>query len=303
MLGSARSSMPAARGSGRGAALVTTRQFPHTQGDAGLGGHLLRRLAPHLFLALALIAAAARLYRPAFGASDLYVTPDSGEYAVGAHRLATLGRYDLEIERIAYPPRYPPWFSLCLSPAYSSPRASSEQASSSCCCLPGRCGGRRGDRSKTGRGLGRERGSRPPVTNAQYAWLSREIRPMCRPRRSRCGPGGSSSRYGSGRGRSARGPRRELCAAAQASASRTWRCSALAWLVLRSRGVARQARCPLGPGCCGRARDGALQHYAFGDWRRNFKVLVPGAVRLPGADFLARYIGATSGRSGMSISP
>ena len=37
---------------------------------------------------------------------------------MGAHRLATLGRYDLEIDGVAYPPRYGPWFSAVLAPVY-----------------------------------------------------------------------------------------------------------------------------------------------------------------------------------------
>ena len=35
-----------------------------------------------------------------------------------AQRLATLGRYDLEIDRVSYPPRYPPWMSLLMAPLY-----------------------------------------------------------------------------------------------------------------------------------------------------------------------------------------
>jgi 4-amino-4-deoxy-L-arabinose transferase-like glycosyltransferase len=76
------------------------------------------RLLPRIVIALAVLAAAIRLYRPAYDASDLVITPDSLEYAVGAERIADLGRFDLEIERASYPPKVPPWFSLCLAPAY-----------------------------------------------------------------------------------------------------------------------------------------------------------------------------------------
>jgi 4-amino-4-deoxy-L-arabinose transferase-like glycosyltransferase len=66
-----------------------------------------------------LLAAATRLSRSPWRASDLAIVPDSGEYAVGAQRFATLGRYDIEIAGVAYPPRYPPWFSVAvLAPAY-----------------------------------------------------------------------------------------------------------------------------------------------------------------------------------------
>ncbi len=71
-----------------------------------------------LLLVIVLFVAAMRLWRSPWSASDLAVIPDSIEYAVGAQRLATLGHYDIEIEGVAYPPRYPPWFSALLAPAY-----------------------------------------------------------------------------------------------------------------------------------------------------------------------------------------
>src|SRR5260221_7365454 len=70
-----------------------------------------------LFLVLAL--AAVRLWRTPWSAWELTPVPDSVEYAIGAQRLVTLGRYDLEIERVSYPPRSSPWISLALAPAYA----------------------------------------------------------------------------------------------------------------------------------------------------------------------------------------
>jgi 4-amino-4-deoxy-L-arabinose transferase-like glycosyltransferase len=69
-------------------------------------------------LIVILLVAMLRLWRSPWSASDLAVIPDSVEYAVGAQRLATLGHYDIGIEGVAYPPRYPPWFSMLLWPAY-----------------------------------------------------------------------------------------------------------------------------------------------------------------------------------------
>ena len=73
------------------------------------------RWLPTLMVAL---MAFAILRVDSYRASDLRVVPDSVEYAVGAHRLVTEGRYDLVIEGVSYPPRYEPWFSaLFLAPA------------------------------------------------------------------------------------------------------------------------------------------------------------------------------------------
>ena len=46
------------------------------------------------------------------------LVPDSLEYATGAQRLATLGRFDLPIGEQILPSRYPPTFSALLAPAY-----------------------------------------------------------------------------------------------------------------------------------------------------------------------------------------
>lgn len=70
-------------------------------------------------LLVVLLAAGVRLWRSPWSASDLAVIPDSVEYAIGAERLVTLGHYDIEIEGVAYPPRFPPWFSFLLAPAYA----------------------------------------------------------------------------------------------------------------------------------------------------------------------------------------
>jgi hypothetical protein len=73
-----------------------------------------------LFLfALVIALAAVKLWRSPWSASDLSVVPDSVEYAVSAQRVATLGRYDVEIAGMAYPPRALPWFPLLLAPAYA----------------------------------------------------------------------------------------------------------------------------------------------------------------------------------------
>jgi 4-amino-4-deoxy-L-arabinose transferase-like glycosyltransferase len=71
-----------------------------------------------LLFVLVIAVAGVRLWRSPWSASDLTVIPDSIEYAVGAQRLVTLGRYDIDVAGMSYPPRYPPWFSLLLAPAY-----------------------------------------------------------------------------------------------------------------------------------------------------------------------------------------
>jgi hypothetical protein len=73
-----------------------------------------RRILPVLIA----IVSAIYLFRSPYSASNCEVIPETGEYAIGAQRLATLGRYDLEIDRVSYPPRYPPWLSLMMTPLY-----------------------------------------------------------------------------------------------------------------------------------------------------------------------------------------
>lgn len=57
-------------------------------------------------------------WRPSDDVLGRLFVPDGIEYAVGAQRLATLGRYDIVVDGVAHPPRYPPGFSTLLAPAY-----------------------------------------------------------------------------------------------------------------------------------------------------------------------------------------
>lgn len=69
-------------------------------------------------IVLTVLLAARHLYRSPYSASDLRVTPDEVEYAVCAKRIATLGRYDLELDGVSTPPHSTPWFSALLAPVY-----------------------------------------------------------------------------------------------------------------------------------------------------------------------------------------
>lgn len=72
---------------------------------------------PRFLLALVLlvvIVAAWRLWRSPFNASNLEIVPDSVEYAVAADRVATHQGYNLLVDGVVRPPRYPPWFSVGL---------------------------------------------------------------------------------------------------------------------------------------------------------------------------------------------
>lgn len=69
---------------------------------------------------LVALLAGFRLYRSPWSASALEIVPDSVEYAIGAQRFATLHSYDIVIDGVSYPPRYPPWFSVAiLAPVYA----------------------------------------------------------------------------------------------------------------------------------------------------------------------------------------
>ena len=68
---------------------------------------------------LLILAAVVALYRSPYSASDLEISPDSVEYAIGAVRLWTKGQYSIVIEGKAYPPRYPLLPSALLVPAYA----------------------------------------------------------------------------------------------------------------------------------------------------------------------------------------
>ncbi len=59
------------------------------------------------------------LFRSPFDAGNLGKEPDSGEYAVGAWRLATQGHFNIVLLGKTYPDRYPPGFpALILAPVY-----------------------------------------------------------------------------------------------------------------------------------------------------------------------------------------
>lgn len=97
---------------------------------------LFTQILPLLALVLVTVLAARHLYRTPYSASDLRVTPDEVEYALCARRIATLGRYDLELDRaegmaavgdtgrqagataVSTPPHSTPWFSALLAPVY-----------------------------------------------------------------------------------------------------------------------------------------------------------------------------------------
>lgn len=65
-----------------------------------------------LIVTLVVLLAAWRLWRSPWSASDLEVGPDSIEYVVAADRFATHHGYNLVIDGVTRPPRYPPWFSV-----------------------------------------------------------------------------------------------------------------------------------------------------------------------------------------------
>jgi len=63
---------------------------------------------------LVVLLAGWRLWRSPRNASNLEIVPDSVEYAVAADRVATHQGYNLLVEGVVRPPRYPPWFSVGL---------------------------------------------------------------------------------------------------------------------------------------------------------------------------------------------
>jgi 4-amino-4-deoxy-L-arabinose transferase-like glycosyltransferase len=67
-----------------------------------------------LILVLVALLSAWRLWRSPWSASNLEVGPDSIEYAVAADRFVTHHGYNLLIDGVTRPPRYPPWFSVGL---------------------------------------------------------------------------------------------------------------------------------------------------------------------------------------------
>lgn len=81
--------------------------------------HSTRRLATIVVPLLLAATAATLVFRTVYSASALTDYPDEVEYALGAHRLATEGRYEIVVQGERLPPRYPPWFSaLIIAPAY-----------------------------------------------------------------------------------------------------------------------------------------------------------------------------------------
>lgn len=65
-----------------------------------------------------LVVVMAITWRPSGYVLGRLFVPDGIEYAVGAQRLATAGRYDIVVDAASHPPRYPPGFSCLLAPAY-----------------------------------------------------------------------------------------------------------------------------------------------------------------------------------------
>ena len=73
----------------------------------------ITRLGTLIVILVALLAAF-RLWRSPYNASNLEIVPDSVEYAVAADRFATHQGYNLLIDGVVRPARYPPWFSVGL---------------------------------------------------------------------------------------------------------------------------------------------------------------------------------------------
>jgi hypothetical protein len=67
-----------------------------------------------LIVTLVVLLAAWRLWRSPWSVSNLEVGPDSIEYVVAADRFVTHHGYNLVIDGVTRPPRYPPWFSVGL---------------------------------------------------------------------------------------------------------------------------------------------------------------------------------------------
>jgi 4-amino-4-deoxy-L-arabinose transferase-like glycosyltransferase len=67
-----------------------------------------------LLATLIVLMAAWRLWRSPWSAGNLEIVPDSVEYAVAADRVATHQGYNLLVDGVVRPPRYPPWFSVGL---------------------------------------------------------------------------------------------------------------------------------------------------------------------------------------------
>jgi 4-amino-4-deoxy-L-arabinose transferase-like glycosyltransferase len=76
------------------------------------------RSGPWPVVLLSVIAAVV-LWQDSGIGTKLDIVPDSTEYALAAHRFATSGNYGILVDGNWLPPRYAPWFSVCvLAPAY-----------------------------------------------------------------------------------------------------------------------------------------------------------------------------------------
>jgi hypothetical protein len=76
--------------------------------------------AKAILVALVTVTAVVICFTGSYRASNFDIVPDSVEYAVGAHHIATDGSYYISINGRHYPPRYQPWFSmLILAPSYT----------------------------------------------------------------------------------------------------------------------------------------------------------------------------------------
>lgn len=78
-----------------------------------------RALADSWSLILVVLIAAVWLYQSPYSVSDLSLTPDSVEYALASLQFLETGRYEIIVQNHALPPRYPPWFSVIIMPAYA----------------------------------------------------------------------------------------------------------------------------------------------------------------------------------------
>jgi hypothetical protein len=96
-----------------GGTLLTAR-------SAATRAQFLDRYRLPILLVVVALFATAHLFRSPRSASDLEITPDSVEYAIGAQRLVRQGQFDIEINHVRYPIRYPFWFPvLALAPVYA----------------------------------------------------------------------------------------------------------------------------------------------------------------------------------------
>jgi hypothetical protein len=98
----------------------STRTAQDTSQVAPAAASGLARVWPYLVPAVLCLVALLRLHRAPELAANLDFAPDAPEYAIAAQRFAKLGSCSIEIDRVVYPSRYPPWFSvLVLAPFYA----------------------------------------------------------------------------------------------------------------------------------------------------------------------------------------